>query len=182
MDATPDRPADAERPRILITGATGYVGGRLLRSFEADGIPVVCMLRRPRALRHAAPTTSTVIADVLEPERLNEALVESAKRELGYFEEVGFDNVKISVKASDVPLMVGAYRLLADTVDYPLHLGVTEAGPPPAGIMKATAGIATLLLEGIGHAVELHRVELFEGLFGQHEGSCRAVRSRVASS
>ncbi|MCB9010389.1 MAG: SDR family oxidoreductase [Actinobacteria bacterium] len=74
MDATPDRPADAERPRILITGATGYVGGRLLRSFEADGIPVVCMLRRPRALRHAAPTTSTVIADVLEPERLNEAL------------------------------------------------------------------------------------------------------------
>lgn len=82
-----------------------------------------------------------------------QALVESAKRELGYFEEVGFDDVKISVKASDVPLMVESYRLLADTVDSPLHLGVTEAGPPPAGIVKATAGIATLLNEGIGDTI-----------------------------
>jgi (E)-4-hydroxy-3-methylbut-2-enyl-diphosphate synthase len=82
-----------------------------------------------------------------------EALVESAKRELGYFEQVGFEDVKISVKASDVPLMVDSYRLLADTVDFPLHLGVTEAGPPPAGIVKATAGIATLLNEGIGDTI-----------------------------
>ena len=81
------------------------------------------------------------------------ALVESAKRELGYFEEVGFDDVKISVKASDVTLMVESYRLLADEVDFPLHLGVTEAGPPPAGLVKATAGIATLLNEGIGDTI-----------------------------
>jgi (E)-4-hydroxy-3-methylbut-2-enyl-diphosphate synthase len=81
------------------------------------------------------------------------ALVESAKRELGHFEDVGFDDVKISVKASDVRLMVESYRLLADTVDFPLHLGVTEAGPPPAGIMKGTAGIATLLNEGIGDTI-----------------------------
>jgi len=82
-----------------------------------------------------------------------EALVESAVRELAYFEEVGFDDVKISVKASNVPLMIESYRLLADTVDYPLHLGVTEAGPPPAGLIKATAGIATLLSEGIGDTI-----------------------------
>ena len=82
-----------------------------------------------------------------------EAMVESAKRELGFFEEVGFDNVKISVKASNVALMIDAYRLLADTVDYPLHLGVTEAGPPPAGLVKATAGMATLLAEGIGDTI-----------------------------
>jgi (E)-4-hydroxy-3-methylbut-2-enyl-diphosphate synthase len=81
------------------------------------------------------------------------ALVESAKRELGHFEQVGFDDVKISVKASDVRLMVDSYRLLADTVDFPLHLGVTEAGPPPAGIVKGTAGIATLLNEGIGDTI-----------------------------
>lgn len=81
------------------------------------------------------------------------ALVESAKRELGYFEEVGFDDVKISVKASDVTLMVESYRMLADEVDFPLHLGVTEAGPPPAGLVKATAGIATLLNEGIGDTI-----------------------------
>ncbi|MFT5530221.1 MAG: (E)-4-hydroxy-3-methylbut-2-enyl-diphosphate synthase [Candidatus Poriferisodalaceae bacterium] len=82
-----------------------------------------------------------------------EALVESAKRELGHFEQVGFDDVKISVKASDVRLMVDSYRLLADTVDFPLHLGVTEAGPPPGGIVKGTAGIATLLNEGIGDTI-----------------------------
>jgi len=82
-----------------------------------------------------------------------EALVESAQRELAYFAEVGFDDVKISVKASNVPLMIEAYRQLADAVDHPLHLGVTEAGPPPHGLIKATAGMATLLSEGIGDTI-----------------------------
>jgi (E)-4-hydroxy-3-methylbut-2-enyl-diphosphate synthase len=81
------------------------------------------------------------------------AMVESALQEIAYFNEVNFDAIKISVKASNVPLMVEAYRMLADTVNYPLHLGVTEAGPPPAGLVKATAGIATLLLEGIGDTI-----------------------------
>jgi (E)-4-hydroxy-3-methylbut-2-enyl-diphosphate synthase len=80
-------------------------------------------------------------------------MVESALVELRYFQEVGFEDVKFSVKASNVPLMIDAYRLLADTVDHPLHLGVTEAGPPPAGLVKATAGIATLLAEGIGDTI-----------------------------
>ena len=82
-----------------------------------------------------------------------EAMVESALRELELFAEVDFDDVKISVKASNVALMIDAYRLLADTVDHPLHLGVTEAGPPPAGLVKATAGMATLLAEGIGDTI-----------------------------
>jgi (E)-4-hydroxy-3-methylbut-2-enyl-diphosphate synthase len=82
-----------------------------------------------------------------------EAMLESAQLELAYFDEVGFGDVKISVKASNVPLMIQAYRLLADHTDHPLHLGVTEAGPPPAGLIKATAGIATLLAEGIGDTI-----------------------------
>jgi len=82
-----------------------------------------------------------------------EAMVESAERELAYFEEVGFDDVKISVKASNVPLMIEAYRLLADATDRPLHVGVTEAGPGVPGLIKATAGIATLLAEGIGDTI-----------------------------
>ena len=82
-----------------------------------------------------------------------EAMVESALQEIHYFHEVDFDDIKISVKASNVPLMVDAYRLMADAVKYPLHLGVTEAGPPPAGLVKATAGISTLLLEGIGDTI-----------------------------
>ncbi|MGH9070179.1 MAG: flavodoxin-dependent (E)-4-hydroxy-3-methylbut-2-enyl-diphosphate synthase [Acidimicrobiales bacterium] len=82
-----------------------------------------------------------------------EALVESALMELAYFREVDFNDVKISVKASSPPLMIEAYRQLSEVVDYPLHLGVTEAGPPPAGLVKATAGIATLLAEGIGDTI-----------------------------
>ena len=82
-----------------------------------------------------------------------EAMVESAQRELDYFAEVGFDDVKISVKASNVPLMIEAYRQLSEVTDHPLHLGVTEAGPPPAGLIKATAGLATLLSEGIGDTI-----------------------------
>lgn len=82
-----------------------------------------------------------------------EAMVESAQREMAYFHEVDFDLMKISVKASSVPLMVEAYRQLSAVTDVPLHLGVTEAGPPPAGLVKATAGIATLLMEGIGDTI-----------------------------
>jgi (E)-4-hydroxy-3-methylbut-2-enyl-diphosphate synthase len=82
-----------------------------------------------------------------------EAMVESALQEIEFFQQVDFDLIKISVKASNVPLMIEAYRQLSEVVDYPLHLGVTEAGPPPAGIVKATAGIATLLAEGIGDTI-----------------------------
>ncbi|MCI0543089.1 MAG: flavodoxin-dependent (E)-4-hydroxy-3-methylbut-2-enyl-diphosphate synthase [Actinobacteria bacterium] len=81
------------------------------------------------------------------------ALVESALIEIRYLEEVDFTDIKISVKHSNVGSMVESYRLLADTVDYPLHLGVTEAGPPPAGLIKSVAGIATLLNEGIGDTI-----------------------------
>ena len=82
-----------------------------------------------------------------------EALVESALKELKYLEDVGFYDIKISVKHSNVPLMIESYRLLAEKVDYPLHLGVTEAGPLPGGLIKSTAGIGTLLSEGIGDTI-----------------------------
>jgi len=82
-----------------------------------------------------------------------EAMVESALQEIDYFHQVDFDLIKISVKASNVPLMIEAYRQLSEQTDYPLHLGVTEAGPPPAGIVKSTAGIGALLSEGIGDTI-----------------------------
>jgi (E)-4-hydroxy-3-methylbut-2-enyl-diphosphate synthase len=82
-----------------------------------------------------------------------EAMVASALHELDLFHEVGFDDVAFSVKASNVPLMIAAYRLLAEKVDHPLHLGVTEAGPMPGGLIKATAGMAALLVEGIGDTI-----------------------------
>jgi (E)-4-hydroxy-3-methylbut-2-enyl-diphosphate synthase len=125
-------------------------------------------IRRPEHIKAVAaeakdrnlPIRIGVNAGSLDPELYDkyggptpEAMVESALREIAYFDEVGFEAIKISVKASSVPLMVEAYRQLAEVTDHPLHLGVTEAGPLPNGLLKATAGIATLLMEGIGDTI-----------------------------
>ena len=95
--------------------------------------------------------------DILEKygDAVPEALVESALLEERYLEDVDFHDIKISVKHSNVPLMIESYRLLAETVEYPLHLGVTEAGPLPGGLIKSIAGISTLLSEGIGDTIRL---------------------------
>ena len=95
--------------------------------------------------------------DLLEKygEATPEALVESALLEARYLEEVDFHDIKISVKHSNVPLMVESYRLLSEKVDYPLHLGVTEAGPLPGGLIKSVAGISSLLTDGIGDTIRL---------------------------
>ncbi len=84
-----------------------------------------------------------------------EAMVESALRHVAILENMGFYNIKISLKASDVPLMVNAYRLMAQKVDYPLHIGVTEAGTPFAGGIKSAVGIGILLWEGIGDTIRV---------------------------
>ena len=84
-----------------------------------------------------------------------EALYESAMRHVGICEEFGFRDVIISVKSTDVRLMVEAYRLVAERTDIPLHLGVTEAGPTKVGTVKSAVGIGTLLAEGIGDTIRV---------------------------
>jgi (E)-4-hydroxy-3-methylbut-2-enyl-diphosphate synthase len=84
-----------------------------------------------------------------------EALVESAMFEIGILESVGFGDVKISVKHQNPAVMIQAYRLLAARCDYPLHLGVTEAGTPRDGIVKSAVGIGALLAEGIGDTIRV---------------------------
>jgi (E)-4-hydroxy-3-methylbut-2-enyl-diphosphate synthase len=84
-----------------------------------------------------------------------EALVESAMFEIGILESVGFGDVKISVKHQNPAVMIAAYRLLAGRCDYPLHLGVTEAGTPRDGIVKSAVGIGALLAQGIGDTIRV---------------------------
>lgn len=84
-----------------------------------------------------------------------EALVESAMRHVRILEDLNFEEIKISLKASDVPLMIAAYRLIAEKVPYPLHLGVTEAGNAKYGTVKSAIGIGTLLAEGIGDTIRV---------------------------
>ena len=79
-----------------------------------------------------------------------EALVESAMQHVHLLETQDFYDIKISLKAHDVPLTLEAYRLMSDTVDYPLHLGITEAGTAHTGMIKSAVGIGALLAEGIG--------------------------------
>ena len=79
-----------------------------------------------------------------------EALVESAMQHVKILEDLDFHDLKISLKAHDVPLTLAAYRLMSKTVDYPLHLGITEAGTVNTGIIKSAVGIGALLSEGIG--------------------------------
>ncbi|MDI3422892.1 flavodoxin-dependent (E)-4-hydroxy-3-methylbut-2-enyl-diphosphate synthase [Streptomyces luteolus] len=84
-----------------------------------------------------------------------EALVESALWECSLFEEHGFRDIKISVKHNDPVVMIAAYRLLAQRCDYPLHLGVTEAGPAFQGTVKSAAAFGALLSEGIGDTIRV---------------------------
>jgi (E)-4-hydroxy-3-methylbut-2-enyl-diphosphate synthase len=117
---------------------------QVARAADQRGVPIrvgvnAGSLDKDILARHGAPNA--------------EALVESALKEVTYLEDVDFTDIKISVKHSDVPTMVAAYRLLASKTDYPLHLGVTEAGPPPGGLIKSVAGISALLLDGIGDTI-----------------------------
>lgn len=84
-----------------------------------------------------------------------EALVESALRHVHILEDMGFFDIKISIKASSVPLTIESYTLLSGKVDYPLHVGVTEAGTLFSGAIKSAVGIGTLLARGIGDTLRV---------------------------
>lgn len=89
------------------------------------------------------------------PHPTAEALVDSALRHIQILEELDFFDIKVSLKSSDVPTMVEAYRLFATQRDYPLHLGVTEAGPLSQALIKSGIGIGSLLLDGIGDTLRV---------------------------
>ena len=84
-----------------------------------------------------------------------EAMVESAKRHIDICREHNFEDIIVSLKASDVNLMIGAYSLFSEKYDYPLHLGVTEAGPAKSGTIKSSVGIGNLLANGIGDTIRV---------------------------
>ncbi|MBI2995987.1 MAG: flavodoxin-dependent (E)-4-hydroxy-3-methylbut-2-enyl-diphosphate synthase [Candidatus Melainabacteria bacterium] len=88
-------------------------------------------------------------------DKVHEAMVASALEHVKILEDLNFNLIKISLKASDVPVMLEAYRLIATKVDYPLHVGVTEAGTPKGGTIKSCVGIGTLLAEGIGDTIRV---------------------------
>jgi len=118
----------------------------IAREAKARGVPIrigvnAGSLEKDLLERHGAPTP--------------EALVESALGQARILEDEDFTDIKISVKHSDPRVMIEAYRQLSAACDYPLHLGVTEAGPMPMGGVKSAVGIGALLAEGIGDTIRV---------------------------
>ena len=114
------------------------------------------------ALDKGIPIRIGVNSGSLEKELLSkygkvcpEALVESALRHVDILEKVNFNDIVISIKSSDVMQMIASYRLISKKVDYPLHVGVTEAGTTWRGTIKSSVGIGTLLAEGIGDTIRV---------------------------
>ena len=109
-----------------------------------------------------------------------QALCDSALYHASLLEKFDFDNIVLSMKSSDVDFMVQAYKLASDQCDYPLHLGVTEAGTERMGLIKSSIGIGSLLLEGIGDTIRVsvniregnrERIQMFEGTVIAKRGS-----------
>ena len=90
---------------------------------------------------------------------LHEKMVESAMKHIQILEDLEFDKIKVSLKSSDVLTTIEAYRLMAQRVEYPLHLGVTEAGTLKGGLVKSSVGLGTLLAEGIGDTIRVSLTE-----------------------
>ena len=129
----------------------GNIGGpdkveQVVRAAKAKGIPMRIGANSGSLPKH--------LADLAQQDQA-EALVEAALEEVRLLESLDFRDFKISVKSSHVPTMIRAYRLLADKVPYPLHLGVTEAGTPYSGSIKSAVGMGALLVDGIGDTIRV---------------------------
>ncbi len=105
---------------------------------------------------------------------LEEKMVKSALGHIKILEDMDFDLIKVSLKSSDVPTTIKAYRLMAEKCDYPLHLGVTEAGTLKSGLIKSSIGLGTLLFEGIGDTI---RVSLTENPLEEVDAGWRILKS-----
>ncbi len=147
--------------RLALAAARAGADGLLLNPGNIGGPKKVAAVVAC-ALEHRIPIRIGVNAGSLEKNLLRRhggatpgAMVESALRHAALLEERGFRDIKISLKASDVPRTLAAYRRLAATCDYPLHVGVTEAGGLFAGIVKSSLGIGMLLAEGIGDTLRV---------------------------
>ena len=128
----------------------GNIGGEKEINYVAD-----CVKAHKIPVRVGANTGSIEKNFLEKYGRTEFSLVESALYNVGVLEKHGVEDIVISVKASSVPLTVKAYRLLASKTQYPLHVGVTEAGTTEAGIVKSSVGIGALLLDGIGDTIRV---------------------------
>ena len=128
----------------------GNIGGEKQIQLVAD-----CIKAHKIPVRVGSNTGSIEKSFLQKYGKTEHALVESALYNVGLLEKFGVNDIVISVKASSVPLTLASYRLLSKRTDYPLHLGVTEAGVTSVGVVKSAVGIGSLLLDGIGDTIRV---------------------------
>lgn len=129
----------------------GNIGGRqkvvdVVKAAEERNLPI-------RIGVNAGSLPKDLLAKYEHPTA--EAMVEAAWRHINILEDLNYTNIKVSLKCHDVPMTIAAYRLLAGQCEYPLHVGITEAGTINSGIIKSAVGIGTLLAEGIGDTIRV---------------------------
>jgi (E)-4-hydroxy-3-methylbut-2-enyl-diphosphate synthase len=122
---------------------------QVVRAAKERGIPI-----RVGVNEGSLPPLAPLAEGEMPPPK-PQRMVDAALWEIGILQEMGFEDIKVSLKAFDVPTMVAAYREIAGRVPYPLHLGVTEAGTPGAGSVRSAVGIGILLAEGIGDTIRV---------------------------
>lgn len=123
---------------------------------EADRVRAVVLAAKERQVPIRIGLNAGSLPRTYHPEMtMSERMVQAAMEEVGLLESLGFDLIKISLKAFDVPTTVEAYRSIADRVPYALHVGITEAGTPRTGLIRSSVGIGTLLYLGIGDTIRV---------------------------
>ncbi|APV43512.1 (E)-4-hydroxy-3-methylbut-2-enyl-diphosphate synthase [Dehalogenimonas formicexedens] len=123
---------------------------------EADRVKQVVEAAKERQVPIRIGVNGGSLPAEFEPEKpLHQRMVDSAMGQVRLLESLDFNLIKISLKAFDVPETLAAYRMISKMVDYPLHLGITEAGTPKTGIIRSAVGIGALLAEGIGDTIRV---------------------------
>jgi (E)-4-hydroxy-3-methylbut-2-enyl-diphosphate synthase len=150
--------------RLALSAIAGGIQGLRLNPGnirEADKVREVVKAAKARGIsirigvnEGSLPPIPALADGELPPSKV-ERMVNAALWEIGVLEEMGFEDIKLSMKAFDVPTMVSAYRAIATLIPYPLHLGVTEAGTPGSGSVRSAVGIGILLAEGIGDTIRV---------------------------
>ena len=148
--------------RLAIAAMEGGVDGLRINPGNIGDTQHVAMIVKEAKKRHI-PIRIGVNAGSLEKSILEKygghptpvGMVESALQHIAILEKLGFYDIKISLKANDVPLTIKAYQLMSKAVNYPLHLGITEAGTIKSGIIKSAVGIGALLAQGIGDTIRV---------------------------
>ena len=145
--------------RLALAAITAGVDGLRLNPgniSQPDKVSAIVQAAKERGISIRIGVNAGSLPETINPKlSTSQQMVAVAMEQIRFLEELGFDLIKVSLKAFDVPTTIEAYRDIAEKIPYPLHIGITEAGPPKSGIIRSVAGISPLLYMGIGDTIRV---------------------------